>query len=184
MYMNEKNEFLCNEEINYREENDKIRLQIEQLAVKLVDRLIKDELFIATAESCTGGMVASSIVDVPNASSCFNEGVISYSNEAKMKYLGVADVTLEKYGAVSKETVKEMADGIRRQSGCDISIVTSGVAGPTGGTEDKPVGLVYIACAFKEKIFVISHKYKGDRTRVRLLAVLDALKLCINTLDI
>lgn len=167
-----------------REEYDKIRVETEKYAGILVERLIKANLYISTAESCTGGMVASAIVSVPDASKCFNESVVTYSNAAKMKYLDVSNVTLSTVGAVSNEAVQEMALGMRKQSGCDISVVTSGIAGPTGGSDDKPVGTVYIACAYKEKVLVTHNIYSGDRTMVRLSATLNAIRLCLNILDI
>lgn len=167
-----------------RKEYEKIRVEIERYAQILVERLIDDELYISTAESCTGGMVAAYIVSVPDASRCFNESIVTYSDEAKMKYLGVSDITLSTVGAVSSETVREMAMGMRKQSECDISVVTSGIAGPRGGSEDKPVGLVYIAGSYKDKVVVTNQIYSGDRTMVRLKATLDAVRLCLNILDI
>lgn len=168
-----------------RKEYDKIRALIEEKSQLLVEKLIEKELFISTAESCTGGMIASAVVDVPNASRCFNEGIITYSNGAKMKYLGVSNITLNRYGAVSSETVKEMVLGLKKQSNCDIAVVSSGLAGPSGGTKEKPVGLVYIACAYKEKVLVSNKVYSDmDRMGVRLSATLAAINLCINMLDI
>ena len=128
-------------------------------------------------------MIASAIVDVPDASKCFDEGHITYSNGAKMKYLEVSNVTLTKYGAVSRETVNEMATGLMKNSLADITVVTSGIAGPTGGSDEKPVGLVYMAVAYNEKVFVSEYKFNGDRTMVRLKATLEAIKLAINALD-
>jgi PncC family amidohydrolase len=168
-----------------RNEYDKIRIQIEEKSRCLVSKLIEKELFISTAESCTGGMIASAIVDVPDASKCFKESIVTYSNAAKMKYLEVSNVTIAKYGVVSGETVKEMALGMIKQSGSDIAVVTSGIAGPAGGTKEKPVGLVYIACAYKEKILVSNRVYSNmDRRQVRLSATLSAINLCLNILDI
>lgn len=168
-----------------RNEYDKIRIQIEEKSRCLVSKLIEKELFISTAESCTGGMIASAIVDVPDASKCFKESIVTYSNAAKMKYLEVSNVTIAKYGVVSGETVKEMALGMIKQSGSDIAVVTSGIAGPAGGTKEKPVGLVYIACAYKEKILVSNRVYSNmDRRQVMLSATLSAINLCLNILDI
>lgn len=168
-----------------RNEYDKIRIQIEEKSRCLVSKLNEKELFISTAESCTGGMIASAIVDVPDASKCFKESIVTYSNAAKMKYLEVSNVTIAKYGVVSGETVKEMALGMIKQSGSDIAVVTSGIAGPAGGTKEKPVGLVYIACAYKEKILVSNRVYSNmDRRQVRLSATLSAINLCLNILDI
>ncbi|MCF0127199.1 MAG: CinA family protein [Pseudobutyrivibrio sp.] len=135
------------------------------------------KLTVATAESCTGGLIAASIVDVSGASECFNEGFITYSNEAKMKNLGVKKDTLEAYGAVSKETAKEMAIGVRKKAGADFGISSTGIAGPTGGTKEKPVGLIYIACAFDNKVEVRQLNLKGDRTSNRNETVKEAIKL-------
>lgn len=166
-----------------RNDYDCIRINIENNTKELVDLLIKNNLYISVAESCTGGMIASSIVDVPDASKCFNEGHVTYSNGAKMKYLNVSNVTLTRYGAVSRETVNEMAIGLMKASLADVTVVTSGIAGPTGGNNDKPIGLVYIAVAYNDKVFVSEYKFSGDRTMVRLKATLEAVKLTINALD-
>ena len=106
--------------------------------------LCENDLTISTAESCTGGMVAAKLISYSGISNVFLEGAITYSNESKMKRLGVKKETLDKYGAVSKETAEEMAKGIAIASGSKVSIVTTGIAGPGGGTKEKPVGLVYI----------------------------------------
>ena len=106
--------------------------------------LLKRNLTISTAESCTGGFLAGTLINYPGISSAFLEGVVTYTNEAKMKRIGVKAETLEKYGAVSHETAGEMARGVAFTSGTDIGISTTGIAGPGGGTEEKPVGLVYI----------------------------------------
>lgn len=157
----------------------------EEIYVKskeLIEILVRKNEYISTAESCTGGMIASSIVSIPSASACFNEGFITYSNEAKHKYLGVENDTLNKYGPVSENTVKEMVKGVINISHSDIAVVSSGIAGPTGGTKEKPVGLVYLACAYKDNIFVKNEVYSGDRTEVRKKATLDALSICIDML--
>ena len=134
-------------------------------------------LSVATAESCTGGLIASTIVDVPGASDCFNEGYVTYSNEAKMKNLGVLDETLMAHGAVSVETAKEMAKGVKKRASADFGIASTGIAGPGGGSPTKPVGLVYIACAYKDKSVVKELHLSGDRTSVRTQAANEALLL-------
>ena len=121
---------------------------------EVIRTLIGEGLSVATAESCTGGMIASTIVDYPGASDCFNEGYVTYSNEAKVKNLGVKTETLEAYGAVSEQTAKEMAIGVKDKSGADFGLSSTGIAGPGGGTIEKPVGLVFIACAYKDKCIV------------------------------
>lgn len=102
--------------------------------------LVERHLTVATAESCTGGMVAASFVDYPGISAALNEAHVTYANEAKVKYCGVKPETLEAYGAVSEQTAREMACGLREKSGADIAVATTGIAGPGGGTKEKPVG--------------------------------------------
>ena len=150
---------------------------------RLVQTLAEMGLTVSSAESCTGGMIASRIIDVPGASDVYYEGFITYSNEAKMKYLNVSEDILEKYGAVSQEVVKEMAVGCRRATGCDVSIVTSGIAGPGGGSMEKPVGLVYIACAYKEEVLVSWFNFEGDRTQIRKQATDEAIKMAMDLLE-
>jgi nicotinamide-nucleotide amidase len=141
----------------------------------IVAKLSALNLTVATAESCTGGLIASTIVDVPGASDCFNEGYVTYSNEAKMKNLGVLDETLMAHGAVSVETATEMAKGVRKRANADFGIASTGIAGPGGGSPTKPVGLVYIACAYKDKCDVKELHLSGDRTSVRRKAANEAL---------
>ena len=143
----------------------------------IVAKLSALNLTVATAESCTGGLIASTIVDVPGASDCFNEGYVTYSNEAKMKNLGVLDETLMAHGAVSVETATEMAKGVRKRANADFGIASTGIAGPGGGSPTKPVGLVYIACAYKDKCAVKELHLSGDRTSVRKQAANEALLL-------
>lgn len=150
---------------------------------KLVQTLAEMGLKISTAESCTGGMIASAIIDIAGASEVYSEGFITYSNEAKAKHLGVSEDTLDKYGAVSNEVVKEMAIGCRRAAGSDVAVVTSGVAGPGGGTIEKPVGLVYIACAYKEEVLVNRFNFQGDRTMIRSQATTEAVKMVLDLLE-
>ena len=116
-------------------------LNLEQTVVKLLREKGKN---IALAESCTGGYIAKRITDVPGSSEVFEYGIVSYSNDVKMKLLGVRSETIEQYTEVSEQTAAEMAEGVRRLSGADIGISVTGISGPGGGTEDKPVGLAYI----------------------------------------
>ena len=138
---------------------------------------IENSLTISSAESCTGGLVAGTLINAPGISAVYNEGFITYSNDAKMKHLGVRLETLEQFGAVSEETAREMAEGCAKNTGSDFSIVTTGIAGPGGGSPEKPVGLVYIGCYAKGKVVVERHVYDGDRSQIRSKAVNDALKL-------
>lgn len=152
--------------------------------LEVVNKLSSLNKSVATAESCTGGLIASTIVDVPGASDCFNEGYVTYSNEAKMKNLGVSQETLASYGAVSKQTACEMARGVRNRAGADLGIASTGIAGPGGGTVEKPVGLVYIACAYgDDKCTFRELHLSGDRSQVRKAAANEAIKLLAECLD-
>lgn len=131
----------------------------------------KEILTISTAESCTGGMIASKLVDVSGISSSFMEGIVCYSNEAKIKRLNVKKETLEKYGAVSEETAREMLLGLKT----DVAIATTGVAGPNGGTIEKPVGLVYIGVRVGKEIEIIRKEFKGERNKIRQRTTLFAM---------
>ena len=145
--------------------------------------LCKYNLTVSTAESCTGGMIASNITDVSGASSYFGMGVVTYSNEAKMKLIGVSCDTLESYGAVSKETAREMAEGIRKLSGSDISISVTGIAGPAGGTKDKPVGLVYIAISGEYGTAVTKNIFGKSRAEVRKSTAEKAISLACDYIE-
>lgn len=153
---------------------------MEQQAVEL---LMKHNLTITTAESCTGGLIAAALVNVPGISGQFKEGYITYSNEAKEKLLGVSHETLERYGAVSSQTAEEMAKGARQSANADISIISTGIAGPDGGTKEKPAGLVYLACCYKDHVKVERHLFSGDRQAVRNSSVCEALRLIIKTIQ-
>ena len=128
-------------------------------------------LTISTAESCTGGMIASKLIEVPGISENFIEAIVSYSNEAKIKRLKVKKETLEKYGAVSEEVAREMLAGLNT----DIGISTTGIAGPGGGSKDKPVGLVYIGIKVKDEVKIFRRELKGDRNKIRQRAMMHAL---------
>lgn len=134
---------------------------------QLVEYLKQKKITIATAESCTGGLIAKLITDVPGSSRVFIGGVVSYSNAMKMKWLGVKKETLEKFGAVSENTVKEMLTGILQATGSDLAVAVSGIAGPTGGTKDKPVGTVYIGVFFNNEQLVKRYLFHGSRDRIR-----------------
>lgn len=138
--------------------------------------LIENRLTIATAESCTGGLLAGRLINYPGISSAFLEGMVTYSNEAKQRRLGVRKETLDKYGAVSRETALEMACGIAREAGADIGISTTGIAGPGGGTAEKPVGLVYVGICIKGSSSCIELRLSGDRQHVRTSTVDKALE--------
>ena len=139
--------------------------------------LTEKNLTVATAESCTGGLVAAKLVNYPGISAALHEAHVTYANEAKIKYCGVKKETLEQYGAVSEQTAREMAQGLRERSGADIAVSTTGIAGPSGGTKDKPVGLVYVGCADAHGVRVEKLTLTGSRERIRNLAALRALDM-------
>ncbi|EQB4339185.1 competence/damage-inducible protein A [Clostridium botulinum] len=145
---------------------------LEEVVVSI---LVKRNLTIATAESCTGGSLAGKLINFPGISSVFLEGAITYSNESKINRLNVKKETLEKYTAVSKEVALEMAEGIAKSAGTNIGISTTGVAGPGGGTYDKPIGLVYIGLYINGKTFVKELNYSGNRQFIRNITVTRAL---------
>lgn len=147
----------------------------ERLESLIIDRLRKDKKTLSVAESCTGGLLADSFVNVSGASEVFMEGVVTYSNEAKIKRLGVKKETLEKFGAVSPETAREMVLGLKTDAGISVT----GIAGPGGGTLEKPVGLVYMGIRNGNEISVEKKIFKGSRRKVRERAVLHSL-FCLN----
>ena len=151
----------------------------DRLETKVVEMLKKLKLGIATAESCTGGLLASTLIDVAGVSDVFSEGIVCYSNQSKIDRLGVKKETLDKYGAVSEETAREMVLGLKS----DVALSTTGIAGPSGGSDEKPVGLVFIGIRVKEKIYVLKNIFRGDRSRIRRKAVSQALFSLIKILN-
>ncbi|MPN40896.1 Nicotinamide-nucleotide amidohydrolase PncC [bioreactor metagenome] len=149
----------------------------EPLEVVVADMLKTQNKTIALAESCTGGMITSQLVSVPGISSNLVAGLVTYSNESKIKQLGVKSATLEKFGAVSDETAREMAEGLYKVTGADIALSVTGIAGPDGGSEEKPKGLVYIALKHQDSIESFQLKLTGNRQRIRTLATLNALDI-------
>ncbi|MHC1750466.1 MAG: competence/damage-inducible protein A [Cellulosilyticaceae bacterium] len=137
---------------------------------------------IATVESCTGGLLSATLVNCSGISDYFSEGITTYSNEAKTKYVGVKRTTLDQFGAVSKETAKEMAEGIQKASGSYIGLSTTGIAGPTGGTKEKPVGLVYIGIALGDQTYTYELRLNGTRTDIREKTVAHILYRLYNLL--
>ena len=146
------------------------------LVKQLAELLIKNNKMLAVAESCTGGWIAKLLTDLAGSSSWFDRGFVTYSNQAKQEMLGVLTKTLENDGAVSQETVIEMASGVLKNSQADYSLSVSGIAGPEGGTDDKPVGLVWFAWASHNAEVLTEQKiFNGDRNTVREQAALFAL---------
>ena len=149
-------------------------------AQELVATLVNRGETVATAESCTGGLVAAAITDVAGASACYPGGVVSYANEVKRRELGVPAEILETRGAVSEECAAAMAAGVRERFGTTWSVVTTGIAGPGGGTVEKPVGLVYIGVAGPDGVTVSRNQFPGDRAAVRAATVRRALGMLLD----
>ena len=147
------------------------------LEMAVAELLSKYHLTVTTAESCTGGLLAGRLVNVAGISEHFKEGYITYSNEAKEKLLGVSHDTLTQYGAVSPQTAAEMAEGGAKAAGADICVAVTGIAGPDGGTKEKPVGLVYISCYCKGRVYTEKNLYTGSRSKVREYSVATGLTL-------
>lgn len=152
------------------------------LAKAVVTRYTEAEKTLAIAESCTGGLISKRVTDVSGSSQILGYGCVTYANEAKIKLLSVKPETLKIYGAVSEQTAFEMAEGVRTLSGSDVGIATTGIAGPGGGTETKPVGLVYLGVSSAKGTRVIKLMLKGDRDRVRILASSNALNEALKEL--
>ncbi len=144
--------------------------------------LTEKNMMIATAESCTGGLIGHTLTNISGSSSYFDRGIISYSNQAKMELLQVPKDLLEKYGAVSAEVAYAMAEGVRRHSHVDIGIATTGIAGPTGGTKEKPVGLVYIGISTEKETSVKQFQFNGSRLENKKETCTEALYLLYDIL--
>ena len=134
---------------------------------KVIDKLIKKNISISVAESCTGGLITNTITKYSGVSKIFSYGIISYSNKAKSKYLSVSKTNLSKFGAVSKEVAEDMINGLYENERTKISISTTGIAGPNGGTKLKPVGLVYIGIKINNKNYIFKKIYKGIRLDIQ-----------------
>jgi nicotinamide-nucleotide amidase len=148
--------------------NDKMERVVEKA-------LTRRRMTLAVAESCTGGLICHWLTNVPGSSECFKQGIIAYGNSAKTSLLRLPEETLKKFGAVSKETVEAMAKGVREVSSADIGIATTGIAGPGGGTTEKPVGLTYIGLAQGSKVVSEKHHFSGGRELIKIQAAQAAL---------
>lgn len=147
------------------------------LPERIGELLVNHEKKLAVAESCTAGLLGSMLTDIPGSSRYFWGGVLSYSNEAKIQFLGVKESTLQQYGAVSPQTAEEMARGIKNSSGSDLGLSITGIAGPDGGSEEKPVGLVYIGLATAEECLIKELRFVGSREAIRKLAAKSSLDM-------
>lgn len=154
---------------------------LRQLVPELGNELKVRKLKLACAESCTGGGLAYWLTSVAGSSAWFDRGFVTYSNEAKIDLIGVKSSTLDQHGAVSSETALEMAEGTLKNSNADISIAITGIAGPDGGSKEKPVGTVFIACATKDHyINVERYNFAGDRQQIRLQAMATAVETLLD----
>ncbi|MBT8119880.1 MAG: CinA family protein [Gammaproteobacteria bacterium] len=151
--------------------------ELRDLAEQLGECMTSKGMKLASAESCTGGWLAKIITDIPGSSSWFVGSVVSYSNDAKQSLLGVSADTLTEFGAVSGDTVLEMSDGLFAHTNADIAVSISGIAGPGGGSDDKPVGLVWLSWGKRDKsVFANPFTFDGDREAVRRQSVKQALE--------
>ncbi len=149
------------------------------ISQKLVELLTEKGYTITFAESCTGGLASAALVNTAGASEVLKCSLVTYANEAKRDLLGVKEETLEKYGAVSQQTACEMAQGAASFAKADVAVSITGIAGPGGGTKEKPVGLVYIACSVKGMIRAEKHIFTGDRLQVRQSSAQRALQMAV-----
>ena len=157
--------------------------ELQDLAIKIGQLLTETKKSVSTAESCTGGWIGKEFTGIPGSSKWYGFGFITYSNKAKLKTLGVSKDVLLEEGAVSEKVVKEMAEGAIKNSGSDFSISISGIAGPTGGSEDKPVGTVCFGIGSKDNISCYTEHFEGDRDQVRKQSVDFALNELLKCLQ-
>ena len=155
----------------------------QQQLQNLASNLATQNLKVTCAESCTGGLLAANLTRLPGSSAWFDMGFVTYSNEAKQQMLNVNPSTLAHYGAVSEEVLRERALGALISSKADYALSISGIAGPTGGSEEKPVGLVWFGLASKKRIWAESKIFNGDRDQIRAQAVQHAVQLLLSKLD-
>ncbi|AHB04350.1 MULTISPECIES: CinA family protein [Pandoraea] len=156
---------------------------LAQLSVRVGNRLRDERLMLVTAESCTGGLVAAAITDISGSSHWFERGFVTYSNQAKTEMIGVPAELIDKHGAVSEPVARAMAEGALLNSRAQISLSITGVAGPGGGTADKPVGMVCFGWSDRVTTVVETKHFKGDRTQVRSQAAQHALRGVLERLD-
>jgi PncC family amidohydrolase len=145
--------------------------------------MISNALRMSVAESCTGGLIASRITDIAGSSEYFEAGVVTYGNESKVRFLGVPERLLNAYGAVSREVAESMAEGVRRAAGSDVGLSVTGIAGPGGGSDVKPVGTVFIGLSWHNGSMVKGFHFQGDRQEIRQQASEAALRLAMDYLE-
>lgn len=157
--------------------------QVSALSVQLGALLLNRQYTVSCAESCTGGGIASAITDVAGSSQWFHAGLVTYANEAKKQFLNVSETSLADEGAVSEVVVREMVRGVLDITGADVAVSVSGIAGPEGGSEDKPVGTVYFAWAIRNGVEITAcYHFEGTRAQVREAAIERALQGLVDTI--
>ncbi|RQS15759.1 CinA family protein [Burkholderia sp. Bp8998] len=156
---------------------------VHQLAIRAGNKLRDEHLSLATAESCTGGMIAAAITDISGSSQWFERGFVTYSNQAKIEMIGVPPDLIEKHGAVSEPVARAMAEGALRNSRAQVALSVTGIAGPAGGSEKKPVGTVSFAWSNRLHTDVETLVFKGDREQIRTQAAAHALRGLLKLLD-
>ena len=156
---------------------------MQKIEEQVFQLLKQHRITLSTAESATGGMIASMLVNIPGISEFFQEGYVTYSNDAKVKMIGVDRTLIDTYGVVSGEVAENMAISAAKTAGTDAELSVTGVAGPDGGTDDCPVGTVYIGCFFRGETVVEHHIFTGDRLKVRQAAAECALTLLIEQME-
>lgn len=154
-----------------------------RLAADVIESCRAGGLTIVTAESCTGGLIGACLTEIPGSSAVLDRGFIVYSNRAKQELLGVPSDILEAHGAVSAETASAMAGGARDRAGVDIAIAVTGIAGPGGGSDAKPVGLVHLALATSARVEAVREIFTGDRQAVRMATLERALRMILAAVD-
>ncbi|MBS3736696.1 CinA family protein [Candidatus Bipolaricaulota bacterium] len=160
-------------------ESTSVRTQVD---VQVGNLLRDDNLSLAVAESCTGGLISHKITNVPGSSDYFDRAVVSYSNRSKLELLDVQEDTLYEHGAVSKDVAAEMAKGVKDLAGTEVGLSTTGIAGPGGGTEEKPVGLVYVGIALEKTMRIKKFIFQGDRWENKESAAVKALESLVTFL--
>jgi len=157
---------------------------IRQPAGKLIHRLIDSRMTVVTAESCTGGLIAGALTEIPGSSQAVYGGFVTYANEAKVAMIGVPEEMIARYGAVSAQVARAMADGARRTARVDVAIAVTGIAGPDGGSALKPVGLVHLACATAGGVSHLERRFGAlGRQEVRAATVRSALELALDCIE-
>lgn len=158
--------------------------EVGALADRFLQACARHKMLAATAESCTGGLIIAAMTDIPGSSSMVDRGFVTYSNDAKINLTGVEEVLIERWGAVSESVARAMAEGAQETAGVEVSVAVTGIAGPGGGSAEKPVGLVYLACTSSRGTSVIEKRF-GDigRRQVREKTVKAALDLVLEALD-